>query len=114
MPFSLRRPPDQPDRLISTITGHRGVIRAVAIAPDGTWLATGSNDQTAQIWDTDGTPRATLTGHKYLVRSVAIAPDGTWLATADAKAVRIWDTDGTPRATLTGHSRLAPPPNDLQ
>ena len=42
---------------------HRRVT-AVAIAPDGTWLATASDDETVRIWDAaTGRHRATLTGH---------------------------------------------------
>ena len=75
-------PPDQPsDALIRVLTGHNDPVSAVAIAPDGTWLATASGDGTVRIWAADGTPRATLTGHGW-VFAVAIAPDGTWLATA--------------------------------
>ena len=68
-------------------------MEQVAIAPDGTWLATASNDKTVRIWEADGTPRATLTGHKDWVTRVAIAPDGTWLATGDVGTVRIWAAD---------------------
>jgi WD40 repeat protein len=35
----------------ATLTGHAGVVAAVAIAPDGSWLATGGSDGTARIWD---------------------------------------------------------------
>jgi WD40 repeat protein len=28
----------------------------VAIAPDGTWLATAGGDRTARTWNADGTP----------------------------------------------------------
>jgi WD40 repeat protein len=65
----------------------------VAIAPDGTWLATASNDYTARIWDpVTGTQRHTLSGHTSSVHAVAIAPDGTWLATASNDyTARIWD-----------------------
>ena len=79
---------------------------AVAIAPDGTWLATASGDGTVRTWAADGTPRATLTGHLDSVRAVAIAPDGTWLATGGGDGtVRTWAADGTPRTALTGHER---------
>ena len=98
-------PPDLPsDALIRVLTGHDGWVYAVAIAPDGTWLATGGDDGTVRTWAADGTPRATLTGHDGRVYAVAIAPDGTWLATGGGDGtVRIWAADGTPRATLTGH-----------
>jgi WD40 repeat protein len=79
----------------------------VAIAPDGTWLATASRDRTARIWDAaTGQQRATLTGHTSSVIAVAIAPDGTWLATASRdRTARIWDIrTGRQRATLTGHT----------
>jgi len=72
---------------------HRHVVWAVAIAPDGTWLATASVDKTVRTWAADGTPRATLAGHKHGVGAVAIAPDGTWLATGDVGTVRIWAAD---------------------
>jgi WD40 repeat protein len=68
-------------------------VSAVAIAPDGAWLATAGMDGTARIWDAaTGRPRATLTGHNSRVTAVAIAPDGAWLATAGMDGtVRTWD-----------------------
>ncbi|WP_331758894.1 NB-ARC domain-containing protein (plasmid) [Streptomyces sp. NBC_01544] len=89
-------------------TGLTRPVMSVAIAPDGTWLATTSHDMTVQIWDrATGTCTATLTGHTRPVESVAIAPDNTWLATTSQdKTVRIWDrATGTCTATLTGHTR---------
>ena len=75
------------------------MVQAVAIAPDGTWLATASWDKTARIWAADGTPRATLTGHKSPVTGVAIAPDGTWLATTSGdQTARIWAVNCPPAA----------------
>jgi WD40 repeat protein len=89
----------------ATLTGHDRAVNAVAISPDGTWLATGSSDRTARTWAADGTPRATLTGHDGPVNAVAISPDGTWLATGgDDRTARTWAADGTPWATLTGHT----------
>jgi WD40 repeat protein len=76
-------------------TGHNGQPIAVAIAPDGTWLAScgGSHDRTARIWDAaTGQHRATLTGHASRVTAVAIAPDSSWLATtSDDQTALIWD-----------------------
>ena len=61
--------------------------------PDGSWLATGSDDNTVRIWDpATGSQRHTLTGHTGGVEAVAIAPDGSWLAsTGRDGTVRIWD-----------------------
>ena len=90
------------------LAGHTGWIRAVAVAPDGSWLATGGSDNTVRIWDTaTGQQRAVLTGHTGEVEAVAIAPDGSWLATGGwDKTVRIWDMPtGQQRAVLTGHTR---------
>jgi hypothetical protein len=92
--------PDRPpDDLIRVLAGHQGPVFGVAIAADGTWLATTGFDGTARTWAADGTPRAVLAGHQGPVRAVAIAPDGTWLATASRdRTVRIWAATGIPHA----------------
>ena len=93
-----------------TLTGHTGWVPALAVAPDGTWLATASDDGTVRIWDpATGQTRHTLTGHTDGVRAVAVAPDGTWLATAgDDGTVRIWDPPtGSPPHPHRPHRRGA-------
>jgi hypothetical protein len=43
--------PDLPDSALQRVlTGHAGGVAAVAIAPDGTWLATAGDDGTVRIW----------------------------------------------------------------
>ncbi len=93
---------------VATLTGHTRRCTRVAIAPDGTWLATASHDGTVRIWD--ATRNRTAAPHRPLptgVNAVAISPDGTWLATTSHdRTVRIWDAAPvSPYATLTGHSR---------
>ena len=98
-------PPDLPDpALRRTLAGHGGPVTAVAIAPDGTWLASAGDDESVRIWDpVTGELRFDLTG-RGPVTAVAIAPDGTWLASGGGGgSVRIWDpVTGELRAALTG------------
>ena len=36
---------------LRTYEGHENLVTAVALTPDGGWLATGSSDRTAMLWD---------------------------------------------------------------
>jgi WD40 repeat protein len=98
-----------PSQQRAALTGHAGRVTAVAIAPDGTWLARGDGGGTVRIWDpATRQQHAALTGHAGPVTAVAIAPDGTWLATAGRDgSVRIWDpATGGISAAMQVDSRL--------
>ena len=108
-------PPDLPGPgLQRVLTGHTSGVIAVAVAPDGSWLVTGSWDGTVLTWDTAiGRERAVLVRSAEWAITVvlAVAPDGSWLAIGglDGKA-RIWDTKtGRERAVLVCYTRFAVP-----
>jgi hypothetical protein len=90
-------------RTSRVLKSDHGSRQIVAIAPDGSWLATGDDRGTVQIWATaNWSKTATLTGHDREVKAVAVAPNSTLLATTDVGgSVRIWDVTSDRVQTMT-------------
>jgi eukaryotic-like serine/threonine-protein kinase len=91
---------------LMTLRGHLGAVRAVAYSPDGRRIVTGSEDQTAQVWDAaNGKELVTLRGHRASVEAVAFSPDGRRIVTASAdQTTKVWETaSGKELVTLRGH-----------
>jgi hypothetical protein len=94
-------------RIRLRIPGHE-TDRSVAWSPDGSRLVTGSDDNTARVWDLEtGRKLLTLSGHGDNVRSVAWSPNGKRLATASADTTaKVWKMGaGLELLTFSGHDR---------
>jgi WD40 repeat protein len=73
--------------------GHTGRIIIVAFHPDGTILASCSEDRTIKLWHTiTGECIRTLCGHTSRIWSVEFQHDGAVLVSGgDDSTIRIWD-----------------------
>jgi WD40 repeat protein len=78
----------------------------MAFGPDGTWLATASDDDTARLLEVATGREAMRLQHEGSVCALAFSPDGTLLATGshDGKA-RLWEV-------ATGRERAHMRPRD--
>jgi len=82
-------------------------IYSVDWSPNGSLIASGSQDKTIKIWNTTtGINLKTFTGHISEIWAVAWSPDGKKIASGSVdRTIKIWDiVTGTNLNTLTGHN----------
>jgi WD40 repeat protein len=61
-----------------SLSGHSKQVRSVSFSPDGTLLASGSEDNTLKLWNVrSGECVKTLSGHGNIVYSVSFSPDAS-------------------------------------
>ncbi|KAF7374041.1 WD40 repeat-like protein [Mycena sanguinolenta] len=85
---------------------HTNEVWAAAMAPTGTYIASGS-DKIVQIWDaTTGNELMKMGGHTDWVRAVVFSPNGAQIVSGSSdKTVRIWDaTTGNELIKMEGHT----------
>jgi WD40 repeat protein len=82
------------NRLVA-LPGQSATVTDLAFRPDGSRLATATEDGAVRVWDPDsGEELVVLRGHDAVVGSVAFNPDGTRLASVAADGVvRVWTLD---------------------
>jgi WD40 repeat protein/energy-coupling factor transporter ATP-binding protein EcfA2 len=89
----------------TTLSGHARRVYSAVFSPDGQYILTASDDNTARLWDLGGKALAILSGHTGTVRSAAFSPDGQRILTAsDDRTAQLWDTNGKPLTILSDHT----------
>jgi predicted Ser/Thr protein kinase len=84
---------------VLTLRGHTAEAIAVCYSPEGSRLATASEDKTVKVWDVrSGAELFSLRGHAGRVTAVCYSPDGMRLATASYdQTIKVWDARTGPR-----------------
>ncbi|MEQ1586300.1 MAG: caspase family protein [Cyclobacteriaceae bacterium] len=74
--------------------GHELAVIAVVVSPDSNYVATGSRDKSAKLWElSTGREVRSFLGHEATVNSLDFSSDGKYLITSSGdKSVRIWET----------------------
>ena len=86
--------------------GHSDDILALAFSPDGTMLASSSQDGTIKIWSVaTGTELLSFFGHNDAVNDVVFSTDNTKILTcSDDETAKVWDVQTSELIlTYTGH-----------
>jgi energy-coupling factor transporter ATP-binding protein EcfA2/sugar lactone lactonase YvrE len=84
---------------------HQGEINGVAFSPDGSKIASVSDDHTLKLWELGGSLLRTFESHTNWVYGVSFSSDGQIIASASAdKTVRLWNLDGRLLRILEGHN----------
>lgn len=95
--------------------GHRKNVNGITWSPDNKYIASGSFDNTIQIWNAiNGLYQMSLVGHTERVNDVAWSPDGSHIVSSSGESfggrdntVRLWNADnGRNIFTLGGHKDL--------
>jgi WD40 repeat protein/class 3 adenylate cyclase len=86
---------------------HNSAVKSIAVSPDGKYILSGSEDNTAKLWETaTGKEIRTFKGHCGWVCGVCFSPDGKFVLTGSYDhTLKLWETaTGKEIHTFTGHT----------
>ena len=92
---------------VQVFIGNQGGVTKVAFSPDDKLILTGSNDDTARLFDAQsGKQLQVFSGHTDDINDIAFSADGKLVLTASwDKTVRLWDTGtGKELKKFVGHT----------
>jgi WD40 repeat protein len=86
---------------VGVMFGHSNPTTKIAFNSTGKAVVTGSPDNRARTWLTNGKPVAILAGHTAAITSVSFSPNGRMVLTAsDDGTARLWDSGTEPNLRL--------------
>ena len=74
-------------------TGHTGPVNSVAFSPDGSTLASGSEDNAIRFWDVNTGTHLHIIRGSITVPSLAYSPDGNRIISGSHSSVRLWNAN---------------------
>jgi WD40 repeat protein len=92
---------------VAVFKGHERDVTSVSLSPDGTRVASGSDDMTVRVWDVVSSRQLhCLRGHESTINAVTYSPDGLRIVSgADDCTIRVWNAcTGTQEVCLRGHT----------
>ena len=95
-------------KLVKVLGGNADFVTAVAASPDGSILATATDDGRITLRDARSLKvKGTLRGHAGGITGLAFAPDSATLASSSTDTtVKLWDVASrTEKGSLKGHSK---------
>ncbi len=97
--------------VLHTYHGHTNRVTTVAWSPDGKYIASGSLDQTVQVWSADPADHVrpvVYHGHSAGVLAVAWSPDSKRIVSGSLDTTaQVWDaTNGAQVALYRGHTGM--------